>query len=123
MRGARYSAAHREAVAAGKASGPPRSRALVVLEDDPGELVRRGARQGVEVDGQRAAVVVRAQDGGGTEDGVALLSRSEGELDPRSGSRQPAAEIPDEHPALADVERTTVELLACALVRDHHGGR
>src|SRR3954468_7097022 len=104
-------------------SAAPRSRALVVLEDDPGELVRRGARQGVEVDGQRAAVVVRAQDGGGTEDGIALLPRSEGELEPRSGSRQRAAEVPDEHPALADVERTAVELLACALVRDYHGGR
>src|SRR4051812_40662356 len=122
MRGGRYSAAHREAVAAAKASGAARSRALVVLEDDPGELVRRGARQRVEVERQGPAVVVGAEDGGGAEDGVALLPRSESEPHLRTRTRQLAAEIADEHAALADVQGSPVELLARGLCGEHHRG-
>src|SRR4051794_37837652 len=110
MRGARYRA--RTARRASPGSASPRAHALVVLEDDPGELVRRAARQRVEVEGQGAAMVVGAQHCGSAEDRVALLPRRESELDPRAGTGQLPVEIADEHAALAHVERAAVELLA-----------
>src|SRR4051812_47940189 len=114
MRGGRYRSP--------PGSAAPGAHALVVLEDDPRELVRRGPRQRVEVERQGAAVVVGAQDGGSAEDGVALLPRGESEPDPRARTGQLAAEIADEHPALADVQRSPVELLARGLCCEHHGG-
>src|SRR4051794_41031955 len=102
-------------------SAAPRANALVVLEDDPRELVRGIPRERVEVEGQRPAVVVGAQDRGGPEDGVAFLPRGKREPDLRPGTGQLAVEVAHEHAALADVEGAAVELLTRVLLRDHDG--
>src|SRR3954454_16557294 len=91
----------RRACGASGVSAPRRAHALVVLVHDAGELIRRLARESVEVEREGAPVVVGAEDGAGSEDRVTLVARGEREPEPRAGSGQLAAEVADEHAALA----------------------